>query len=139
MRKQYSVTVAGRIHEVTVSLNVGGTRYVSGPTFGVSRDIATADDRDAIRKFLGEKSLVVEKIVGEDESGTIVKWDPNGWSGTRNPNTTRPYAVFVDGEPLRDSGGRIRTFKSREAATSATKILSKVTKSESEPVQAENS
>lgn len=46
-----------------------------------------------------------------------------GWSDTFTPDTTRPFAVFVDGVIVRTAGGAVRTFGSREAAEKAAETM----------------
>jgi len=42
-----------------------------------------------------------------------------GWGINYNPNTTRPWAVFLSNKVLRNETGKIRTFGSAEAAAKA--------------------
>ena len=50
-------------HELTVSENFGGkTRYVTGVSFGCSRDYPVKSDVTAIRKFLEEHGTTAKTI-----------------------------------------------------------------------------
>ena len=42
-----------------------------------------------------------------------------GWGISYNPDTTRPWAVFLTEKVLRDEAGKVRTFGSPEAAAKA--------------------
>ncbi len=44
-------------HEVTVTINQDGTRYVSGGWFGCSRDYKVDGDRGAVRMLLAENGM----------------------------------------------------------------------------------
>lgn len=48
-----------------------------------------------------------------------IRKSKTGWGGVVRTNVWRPYAVFLDGKPMRDKRGAIRTFGSRQAAHAA--------------------
>lgn len=50
-------------HELTVSINSNGTRYVKGKGFGCSRDYIADSDSRAIKTFLPEHGMTAVKIV----------------------------------------------------------------------------
>lgn len=57
MRRTYLVTVTGHQagqHTLTVADNADGSRYVSGRSWGCSRDYRVASDREALALLLGE-------------------------------------------------------------------------------------
>lgn len=53
----------------------------------------------------------------------ITKKNSGGWSGSYSPNTSRPFAVFVDGVLQRDGKGAVRTFATRDAARGAGELV----------------
>lgn len=48
-----------------------------------------------------------------------VRWDAGGWSGSYRPNSTRKWAILLDGQPLKNSAGNTRTFASADGASAA--------------------
>jgi hypothetical protein len=48
-----------------------------------------------------------------------IKKDRGGWAMQYKAYSLRPYAVFMDGQPLRTKAGAIRTFGDRDSARQA--------------------
>ena len=55
-----------------------------------------------------------------EHRGHLIRKETGGWSGTYNPNTTRPYAILKpDGDRMLTAAGHTRTFGSRASAAAA--------------------
>lgn len=52
----------------------------------------------------------------------VVRKSGGGFGGAYNPDTTKPYGVFVSGSLLKTKSGTVRVFGSRAAAVKAAEL-----------------